>query len=197
MAVDDTALASSLVALLVGADVPFATGAEGVRARLADVLSAAADVLGVDGVGLMMLGDDDELRVVGATDDAAAALETAQRRSQVGPGIDCVRFGRTVTVDDLSRAAEYAVVWQRVRDAPGRSSGSGAEVGAVISAPVRIRGDTVGTLNALHHAPWRWHASQVRAIEAYAAVIAILLRLEARSLSDGGPRAQPGPPEER
>jgi GAF domain-containing protein len=197
MAVDDTALSSSLIALLVRADVPYTAGPEGVRARLSDVLSAATDVLGVDGVGLMMLGDDDELRVVGVTDDAAAVLEAAQRQSQIGPGIDCVRTGRTVTVDDLSRAAEYAPVWERVRSALGRSAGSrGAGVGSVISAPVRVRGDTVGTLNALHRAPRHWHPSQVRAIEAYAAVVAILLRLEARS-HDGGSPTRPHPPEER
>lgn len=177
MAVDDVALTSSLITLLARADVPVRAGEEDVQARLADVLSAATGVLGVDSVGLMMLDGDDVLRVVGVSDAAAAAIEDAQQRLGVGPGVDCVRSGKTVTVDDLAGSTEYAAVWEAVR---GRSDGaSGAGVRSVLSAPVQVRGETVGTLNALHAAPQRWHESQVRAVGAYASVIAILLRLEA------------------
>jgi GAF domain-containing protein len=177
MAVDNAAFTSSLITLLDRADVPLRAGEEDVQARLADVLSAATGVLGVDSVGLMMLDGDDVLRVVGVSDAAAAAIEGAQQRLRVGPGVDCVRSGETVTVDDLSASTEYAAVWEAVRDRPDGASGAG--VRSVLSAPVRVRGETVGTLNALHRDPQRWHESQVRAVAAYASVIAILLRLEA------------------
>jgi GAF domain-containing protein len=192
---DDVALTSSLVALLARTDLPIGADEEDVQARLADVVSAATGVLGVDSVGLMMLGEDDLLRVVGVSDGAAAVLEVAQQQLGVGPGIDCVRSGSTVAVDDLSRSEEYCAVWESVR---GRSDGrSGAGFRSVLSAPVQVRGETVGTLNALHHAPQRWHDGQVRAVQAYAAVIAILLRLEAAARPASTAPDRNHPPEER
>jgi GAF domain-containing protein len=175
MAVDEVTLTSSLIAMLARADLPDHPTEEDVQARLADVLSAAVGVLGVDGVGLMLLDEDDVLRVVGVTDAPAAALEQAQLRAGTGPGIDCVRGRTTVAVADLAHSAEYRTVWEQLA---GRS---GAAIGSVLSAPVQVRGETVGTLNALHHAPQRWDDAQVRSVQAYAAVIGILLRLEAAS----------------
>jgi GAF domain-containing protein len=167
-------------------DLPARAEPKDVQARLDDVLSAAGDVLGVDSVGLMMLDEHDVLGVVGVTDESAAALEEAQQQLGVGPGVDCVRFGASVAVDDLSRDERYAAVWERVGGRSDGASGSGGGVRSVLSVPVRVRGETVGTLNAFHRTPQRWDTAQVRAIEAYGAVIAILLRLEAASRSDAG-----------
>jgi GAF domain-containing protein len=186
MPVDDVALSTSLAVLLARVDLPTRADPRDVQARLGDVLSAATDVLGVDSVGLMMLDEDDVLGVVGVTDDAAAALEVAQQRLGIGPGIDCVRDGVSVAVDDLSRDERYAAVWERVGGRSDGASRAGGGVRSVLSVPVRVRGETVGTLNAFHRTPQRWDTAQVRAIEAYGAVIAILLRLEAASHGDAG-----------
>jgi GAF domain-containing protein len=196
MAVDDVAFTSSLISLLARADLPARASVEDVQARLGDVLAAATGVLGLDSVGLMMLDEDDVLRVVGVTDAAGAALETAQQRLGVGPGVDCVRSGATVAVHDLATSAPYTALWQHLRSGSNGTSGGGA-LRAVLSAPVRVAGETVGTLNGFHRAPQHWDGSQVRAVEAYAAVLAILLRLEAASRTDGGAPVRPRPPEER
>jgi GAF domain-containing protein len=185
MPVDDVAFSSSLATLLARVDLPARARPQDVQARLGEVLSAATEVLGVDSVGLMMLDEDDVLGVVGVTDAAAAALEAAQQQLAVGPGVDCVRDGASVAVDDLSRDERYAAVWERVGGRSDGASGSGG-LRSVLSVPVRVRGETVGTLNAFHRAPQHWDGTQVRAIEAYGAVIAILLRLEAASRGDTG-----------
>jgi GAF domain-containing protein len=188
MPVDDAAFSSSLIALLARVDLPARPSGQDVQARLGEVLSAATGVLDVDSVGLMMLDDDDVLRVVGVTDDIAAALEEAQQRLGVGPGIDCVRRGESVAVHDLSGDDRYAAVGEYLRSRSDGASGGGGEAWSVLSVPVRVRGETVGTLNVLHRAPQHWDDAQVRAVEAYGAVVAILLRLEATARTDqGGP----------
>jgi GAF domain-containing protein len=50
---------------------------------------------------------------------------------------------------------------------------------AVLSAPVRVRGSVTGTLNALFRRPESWSGDQAQAVEAYAKVIGVLLRLGA------------------
>jgi GAF domain-containing protein len=185
MPVDDVAFSSSLVALLARVDLPARPDEQDVLARLGDVLSAATDVLGVDSVGLMMLDEGDVLRVVGVTDPAAAALEAAQQQLELGPGVDCVRRGDSVAVGDLSRSERYAPVWELLRDRSDEASNAAGKVWSVLSVPVKVRGTAVGTLNALHRTPQRWDETQVQAIEAYGAVIAILLRLEAAARAEG------------
>ncbi len=69
---------------------------------------------------------------------------------------------------------DYAGVWQAVR-----SGHDGAGLRAVLSVPVRVREQTIGTLNAFRSAPGRWRPDQIRACTAYAGIIGILLRLGA------------------
>ncbi|MCO1654614.1 GAF domain-containing protein [Pseudonocardia humida] len=196
MPIDDVAFSVSLMALLARVDLPTRADGQDVQARLDEVLSAATGVLGVDSVGLMMLDEDDVLRVVGVTDDAAGVLEAAQQRLDVGPGIDCVRDGAVVAVDDLAGSERYAPVWECLRGPSNGQPRGGGAARAVLSVPVRVRGETVGTLNALHRTPQRWDDAQVRAVEAYGAVIAILLRLEAAARTDGSVPNRPRPIEE-
>ncbi len=130
------------------------------------------------GVGLMLLDERDVLRLAGASDDASAALELGQQRLGQGPGIDCVRLERTVTVDDLSSDPRYEEVWRWLRQRPADTRSGGESLfHSVLSAGVRVDGHVVGTLNVLRHKPFRWTADDVRAVEAYASVIGALMRL--------------------
>jgi GAF domain-containing protein len=185
--VDRDALVESLHTLLAAVDLPDRADDRVLSQRLDRVMASATQVLQVDGVGLMLLDEHDVLRVAGASDEVSAALERGQQSLGEGPGIDCVRSGRTVTVDDLSSAAPYEAVWQRLlRSADGDGSAeadgsAGAHVvHAVLSVPVRVRGEIVGTLNALRLAPMGWSTEHVRAVEAYAGIVGVLIRLGSR-----------------
>jgi len=175
--VDQRALASTLQMLLNTMDVELAPDDRALVRHLDRVIEVARDVLQVDGVGLMLLDEDDRLRVVGASDAAGAALERGQQQLGVGPAIDCVRSAAEVAVPDLAGRAEYAALWRWLTE----EAGGAPAVRAVLSIPVRAGGRVVGTLNALRSEPERWGAEHVGAVGAYAGIIGVLLRLGARS----------------
>lgn len=56
-------------------------------------------------------------------------------------------------------------------------------VRAVLSVPVRVREQVVGTLNALRAQTTRWTTTDVRAVEAYAGIVGVLLRLGSQERS--------------
>jgi GAF domain-containing protein len=170
MPLDHHALAASLSALNAAAGPPTIVDRRTLEDRLAEVLTAACDMLDVDSMGLMLLDDAGVLRVAGASDPPAIALERVQQRLSEGPGVDCVRRGDTVAVDDLSGSDAYADVWAALEPIAAR---------AVLSVPVCVGESVAGTLNALGTRPRRWTADSIRATEAYAGVIAVLLRLSA------------------
>jgi hypothetical protein len=175
MPVDSGALASSLQKILSTLDVPPTAPRQELGQRIGDVLSAASEVLGVGSVGLMLLDDADALRVVGVSDQVVAALEVAQQRLGVGPAIDSLRTSRTVAIDDLAESPAHRELWRWLRDG-AQTPGAGV-ARAVLSAVVRVRGDVVGTLNAVQTDPQRWSPDQARAVQAYADIIGVLLRL--------------------
>ncbi len=140
--------------------------------RLRQVVTAASDLLAADGVGVLLLDDDNAVRTVAATDLAAEALEQAQQQLSVGPGIDAMRSQRTVAVADLATHDAYRSVWQRLA-----SDG----VRAVLSAPIWVSGEVVGNLNAVRAAPHTWSDAQISGSEAFAGVIGRLLELSAAS----------------
>jgi GAF domain-containing protein len=173
MPLDHHSLEASLAALNAAADQPDIADRRTLEDRLREVLAAACEVLPVDGIGLMLLDDSGALRVAGASDPASVALERVQQLLGVGPGVDCVRFGATVAVDDLAASDDYSEVWAALDRQAAR---------AVLSVPVWIGEAVAGTLNALGARAHRWTADSIRATEAYAAVIAALLCLSAGAL---------------
>jgi hypothetical protein len=164
------------------------TPAADLTGQLAAVIDAAGRVLGVDDVGVMLLDEQGELRVLGAAGGTGAVLELAQRRSGAGPGPDTVRRRRPVVVPDLADSAEYAPVWDalRARDADGAPAPR-----AVVAVPVVLDGDVVGNLNAVRVRPSAWTGEEVRAVEAYAGAVAGILRQGAAGVRRG---ASPEPP---
>lgn len=154
--------------------------------RVATVLDAAVDVLAVDDIGVMLLDDRDELRVLGASGEAGRSLEDAQIRARAGPGNDAVRLGRPVVVPDLAHAPDYARVWERLSGADG-----GRPARAVLSVPVLVDGVVAGNVTALRVEPWGWSDDEVRAVQAYAGTLGSILRQAA--LADRS-RAEPVDP---
>ncbi|MEU8820124.1 GAF domain-containing protein [Actinoplanes sp. NPDC048796] len=169
MPVDQNALASSLEQLSAAG---LSSDHRALEENLGRVMTAARDMIQVDGVGLMLLDDTGALRLAGATIPAGMALERAQLRLDCGPGVDCVRGNETVTVGDLAASEDYAAVWAELKD-------DAAPVRAVVSVPVLVAGYVAGTLNALRSQPREWDEESVRAVVAYAELISVLLRLGA------------------
>ncbi|WP_250037130.1 GAF domain-containing protein [Paractinoplanes maris] len=174
MPVDQQALAATLQNLLRNVDLPPGTEGQSLIEHLDRVVQAAQNVLGVDGAGLMLLDERNLLRVVGVTDDAGAALERGQQHLDLGPAIDCVRSDAVMVVPDLAESAAYAALWRWLE--ASRTDGE-PPVRAVLSVPVRVAGSVAGTLNALGARPHSWTAEQITAVEAYAGILGVMLRL--------------------
>lgn len=141
--------------------------------RLHQVIAAAAAVLGVDSVGLMLLDEHGVPRVAGASDEFADALEAAQANIGQGPGIDSLRDGCIIAVDDLAAAGDYVGLWQRLGTSGMR---------AVLSCPVRAGGDVVGNFNAMLRERHSWSQQQINATETYANVIGLALTVTAQAI---------------
>jgi GAF domain-containing protein len=166
MTVDPDRLEESLQRLTPRGD-PAAGGAV---AQLAQVVAAANDILDVDGVGVLLLDESGRLRAVAASGPAAAAAEVAQQHLGAGPGIDAVIARRTVVSNDLCADDRYAALPEVLGDGVVRG---------MISAPIRVATQVVGNLNAVARTPRPWSGAEVRAVEAFAAVISTILELSA------------------
>ena len=133
---------------------------------LRQVVDDAADLFGVDGVGLMFLDEDRALRYVGTTDRAATALERAQQDTGEGPCLDSLVLDAIVITEDLASDERYpALGLLAVRHG----------VAAVLGLPVHVGGAAVGTLNAYHREPRKWEPTEINALRAYVAVLEALL----------------------
>lgn len=145
-------------------------------AALDRLVSAASTVLHVDSVGVMLVGDADRARVVGASDALASALEQSQIDSGQGPGVDSLRTGKTVAVDDLAVHSGYRQLWRGVQPTGLR---------AVLSSPINVSDSVVGNFNAALRQPHAWTSTQIRANDAYACVIGVALGVTARATGLG------------
>jgi GAF domain-containing protein len=180
-AVDDVALARALRELTDQLS-PDAL-VRPLTAQLAAVVSATAPLLGAESVGILLLDDDDRVRGVAASGRAAEALETAQARVGVGPGVDALVGGAMVAVEDVVAAPRHGALWQEIAT---------CRVRAVLAAPIWLDGQVVGILHAVAlHAvaadPHVWSDPQRRAAEAVAGIVGQMLGLAARpALGTGG-----------
>lgn len=152
--------------------------------QLSTVVTVAAELLQVESVGILLLDDADRVRCAAATGRAAEALERAQERIVVGPGIDALTGRDVVAVADLADEPRYEPLWQEI---------AGHGIRAVLAAPVRLDGQVVGNLNALDPEPHVWSGAPRRAAEACAAIVGQLLGLAAHGVGASVERNGRGP----
>ncbi len=146
------------------------------------LVSAAADLLKVDCVGVLLLDEAGRVRTVAASGPAAAALEAAQEQWQCGPGVDVLATGQVLAVVDLATAPEYRRLWPQLADAGVRG---------VLAAPVVVRNEVVGNLNAVTGQRQHWSDADRRGAQALAGLIGELLR----TATAGSTSGHGGPPE--
>ena len=174
-AIDDDALARSLRELTDQLS-PDAL-VRPLTAQLAAVVSATARLQGVESVGILLLDDADRVRSVAASGRAAEALESAQERVRVGPGVDALVEKTTVAVEDVAAEPRYAALWQEI-------AGRGAR--AVLATPIWLDGQVVGNLNVAVPDPYVWSDPQRRSAEAVAGIVGQMLGLAARPAFGAG-----------
>ncbi|MDX6647386.1 MAG: hypothetical protein QOK40_3113 [Miltoncostaeaceae bacterium] len=152
MPVDPQRLDATL-ARVAGSGPMSTSAAEGVGL----LIVAAAELFGVDGVGILLADAGQDLRHVASTDPSAQALEEAQELTGEGPCVDSYVEGRTVHTPDLRRDER----WPKLARAVANDG-----VRAVLGVPIRMKGLPIGTLNAYAREDHPWDQSEIDAIEA-------------------------------
>jgi ANTAR domain/GAF domain len=141
--------------------------AEDLLARLGRVVEATRTVVGVDGTGLTLTSDDGQPRWVAVSDAAMQLLEEVQHDFGEGPCLAAFAEDRVVAVQDLRRE----LVWDRIAVVVRQ-----LQVRGVLSVPVRLADQPVGTLNVYATQPRAWSPAEVQALGAFAVVTAELVR---------------------
>jgi GAF domain-containing protein len=115
-----------------------------------DVLDRLArhsvELLAADAAGILLADARAKLRVVASTNEQTEWMELLQLQADEGPCVDCFRTGAPVSVNDLAAATAR---WPRFVAAL-RERGT---YGSVHALPLRLRGESIGTLNLFHTTP--------------------------------------------
>ena len=135
-------------------------------ARLGRVVEATRTVVGVDGTGLTLAHEDGRPRWVAVSDAAMELLEQVQHDFGEGPCLAAFAQDRVVAVEDL----QSELVWDRIAAVVGQ-----LQVRGVLSVPVRLASQPVGTLDVYASQPRAWTPGEVEALGALAVVTAELV----------------------
>jgi hypothetical protein len=135
-------------------------------AGLQRVTEATRTVVGVDGTGLTLAHEDGLPRWVAVSDAAMELLEQVQHDFGEGPCLLAYAEDRVVAVEDLRSER----VWDRLAAVVAQ-----LHVCGVLSVPVRLASQPVGTLNVYATQPRAWSSGEVEAVGAFAVVTAELV----------------------
>lgn len=113
--------------------------------QILDLLcSRVAEVLPVDGAGVMLEDDSGDLRFVAASDEKLDAIEALQIELGEGPCLRAYETGEQVVVTDLAMSKVFPDFGPRALD---------AGLKAVHSFPMRYEDDRIGALNLYRERP--------------------------------------------
>jgi ANTAR domain/GAF domain len=151
--------------------------ADDLLAGLLRVAEATRTVLQVDGAGLTLIHADGPPQWVAATDAAMELLVQVQHDFGDGPYLQAYAQDRPVVIEDLGAAP----AWTRLDAVVGQ-----LHVRGVLSVPIRLAGQPVGTLDVYSTQPRAWTAHELEALGEFAAVAGELvhasMELAAREL---------------
>ena len=103
------------------------------------LVRSCVDLLEVTAAGLLIIDQHGTLHPLAASTEATRVLELFQLQNDEGPCLDCVRTGEVISVPDLREVADR---WPRFSRAALESG-----FDSVHALPMRLRRDTIGSLN--------------------------------------------------
>jgi GAF domain-containing protein len=160
MPIDPAALARN-ISTLAGLD------AEGDLGRaMQQITSAAKDLLGVDGAGLMLADVRGQLRWATASDQSTQVIEEGQERLGEGPCVNAFAEHAPMAMRDAAKEPQ----WGKITDVV-----TGQEMRAALSVPVQLEGGPIGSLDLYSAQPRDWEQVEISAAQVYAALAATLL----------------------
>jgi GAF domain-containing protein len=99
------------------------------------------EILDVEAGGLMLADSEGNLQLVASTSEQAELVELMQLNAGAGPCLDCFARGEPVSISDISQSGDR---WPGFRDAASEHG-----FRSVYAAPMKLRGDVIGTMNLL------------------------------------------------
>lgn len=142
---------------------------------LQTLVETCNQVLGTTASGVLLADDNDELDVVASTSEASRLVEVMQLSASAGPCIESFQTGRVVSVPDISRSPDR---WSMFR-----SKALDLGFNAVDAVPMRLRDQTIGTLNLLRAETGELPEDDLIAARAFADVATIGI-LHERTLAE-------------
>lgn len=139
----------------------------------------SVELLAATAAGLMLADARGQLRLVASTTETADFLEVMQLQAEEGPCVDCFSTGTAVSAPDLT-SASAAQRWPRFTAIiSGRQTYASAH-----ALPLRLRDQTLGSLNLFHPAPGALPAADLTLGQALADVATIGI-LQERAIRRG------------
>jgi GAF domain-containing protein len=135
---------------------------------LQGVCKAAAELLGVDGSGVLLVDEGRVQRSTAASDEGGHLLEVHQEAVREGPCVDAMMYDRFVATSDVATDERWPRLALVMAD---------TEVAAILGAPIHVGGQAVGSLNVYRSSPYDWDGSDIAAVESFAAIASHLLSL--------------------
>jgi hypothetical protein len=145
-------------------------------ATLEQAVVAAKQLFEVDAAGIMLADADGRLRWASASDPLAQTLEDNQEALAAGPCLQAFTTGRPAVICDASLEPHWGEITLAFVELQIRSA---------LSVPVELGGGPIGTLDVYAGAPGGWDATEVSALQAYAALVATLLGTAAKAEHSG------------
>ena len=161
MSIDPRALAKS-IEYLQGAKLDH----DGLARTLQRIVDETEQVFGVDGAGMMLLAEDDQLRYVAASDERGQMLEKIHEQVGEGPCLSAFAAAEPRSTADAP-ADQHWPAFGRLAAEHG--------IRAVLGVPIDLVGGPIGTLNVYAVQPHDWDPSEEEAVLAYARVAGTML----------------------
>lgn len=128
------------------------------------LVSECTQIVNTNAGGLMLLDAHGDLQVVASTAESAELVEVLQLAAGVGPCLDCFATGQQVSVPDIAAADR----WPAFRDEALSQGFRSAH-----AIPMRLRGDTIGTMNLFGQSTGELSSRNAAAAQALADVATI------------------------
>lgn len=129
------------------------------------LVETCSSLVSASAAGILLVNERHKLEVVASSDERSRLVELMQLQSGGGPCLDCYTLGRSIAVRDL---VDEKGRWPRFR-AEALDQG----FHAVHAAPLRLRGDTIGSLNLFWEKPSLLDQRDSEVIQALADVATI------------------------
>jgi len=120
---------------LADSDASDTSAVDGMR----EIVLAAQSIDGVTEASILLADDTGSLAVMATSSTRAEMLEVLQLADDAGPCVECFQTGEVVRVDDLGVADKKWSALHRSATVFG--------IRSILAVPLRLRGETIGTLS--------------------------------------------------